>query len=522
MDLTIITLMVELRSELSAIDALVVAVFHSRQVPGSSTTPWIAAIGASGAVAAAIATIIGSHYKGKAEAASSRALEELRAQRQRELTREFERLKTNQSLQVEYDQDLRKRRIDSYIALWSYTMPLARYPEPGPLPYKRAGQLATTFRNWYFNGGGLFMSERTRNVYFAFQDALKIVAQKREGRWPFANIDMESPEDRTRLKHHLRPNEDWEVPEEVVRLANDTEIDASGDNVPHGAFDNLRLLGSALRTELAEDVRTREVSVLNISEQKTEGDGPVKDARTSPSETNSGFGRKTMRVLSIVVLFAVAIALLFFLDWFISPDTAQERQGLAAVCAISLGGVAAIFGLYLTRQTLLDTRKHEAARASEAALRACLEQLGDLLMDDKWSIADQDGDKDNTLRRLAKAEVLSVLGTLDGPRKRILVRFLYESDLLKKDTLKTDITGFSLHGANLDEADLSHLKLNDSMLSEVRLRGANLSSAELKGTDLSEADLRGANLEGAKVTQQQLEQVKYLEGATMPDGSKHP
>ncbi len=129
------------------------------------------------------------------------------------------------------------------------------------------------------------MSERTRNVFFAIQDAFKIVAQKREGRWPFANIDMESPEDRTRLKHHLRPNEDWEVPEAVVRLANDTEIDASGDNVPLGAFDNLRLLGSALRTELAEDVRTREVSVLNISEQKTEGDGPVKDARTSPSES---------------------------------------------------------------------------------------------------------------------------------------------------------------------------------------------------------------------------------------------
>ena len=137
------------------------------------------------------------------------------------------------------------------------------------------------------------MSVRTRNGYFAFQDALKIVAQKREGRWPFANIEMESPEDRTRLKHHLRPNEDWEVPEEVVlRLANDTEIDASGDNLPHGAFDNLRLLGSALRTELAEDVRTREVSALNISEQKTEGDGPVKDPRTSPSESIRNAGTK--------------------------------------------------------------------------------------------------------------------------------------------------------------------------------------------------------------------------------------
>jgi hypothetical protein len=94
------------------------------------------------------------------------------------------------------------------------------------------------------------------------------------------------------------------------------------------------------------------------------------------TEAESLFGRRTMRVLRV----AVAIALLLLLlNWFISPDTAQERQGLAVVFAISLGGVAAIVGLYVTRQTLLATREHEAARASEAALRACLEQLGNLL-----------------------------------------------------------------------------------------------------------------------------------------------
>jgi hypothetical protein len=253
------------------------------------------------AIATAIASIFGTRYRASTDtaiasfkgetdtaiadlnAARSRDLEKLRAQLQRQMTLEIERLKTIQSLQIEYDQDLRKRRIDSYIKLWASTMPLARYPEPGPLPYNCVGPLATSLRDWYFKGGGLFMSEPTRDVYFNLQDALRILAQKREGRWPLGTIDGESPEDAARLKHHLRPNEDWEIPEEVVRLASDTEINQSGENVPDGAFNNLRLLGSKVRTELAFDVRTREVSVLNIREQKSESDRPVNDAHMSQS-----------------------------------------------------------------------------------------------------------------------------------------------------------------------------------------------------------------------------------------------
>jgi hypothetical protein len=120
-------------------------------------------------------------------------------------------------------------------------------------------------------------------------------------------------------------------------------------------------------------------------------------------EAESVFGIKAVRVRR-VVLFAVVIALLLLLlYWFISPDTAQERQGLALVFAIGLGGGAALVGLYFTRQTLLTTREHEAARAREAALRACLEQLGRLLTHANWSIEDQEGDTDNTLRRLARS-----------------------------------------------------------------------------------------------------------------------
>jgi hypothetical protein len=246
----------------------------------------------------------------------------------------------------------------------------------------------------------------------------------------------------------------------------------------------------------------------------------------------SVLGKRAARVLGVLALFAVVVALLLvLLNWFISPDTAQERQGLALVLAIGLGGGAAIVGLYFTRLTLINTRDQEAGRAREAALRACLEQLGSLLTHDKWSATDKKGDTDNHLRALVRAEVLSVLGTLDGGRKRILVRFLYESELLKRGK---PAVGFS--GADLREAELSGLTLSNASLSYVRLQGAKLGHANLEradlsysvlyGADLLGADLRGADLQeadlqGAKVTEEQLADMRSLRGATMPDGSKH-
>jgi len=51
---------------------------------------------------------------------------------------------------------------------------------------------------------------------------------------------------------------------------------------------------------------------------------------------------------------------------------------------------------------------------------------------------------------------------------------------------------------------------------KVSLDKANLSGANLFGADLSKT-----NLIGAKVTTEQLKKAKSLEGAIMPDGTKH-
>jgi uncharacterized protein YjbI with pentapeptide repeats len=78
-----------------------------------------------------------------------------------------------------------------------------------------------------------------------------------------------------------------------------------------------------------------------------------------------------------------------------------------------------------------------------------------------------------------------------------------------------------LRGTNLSEADLSEADLSEADLSRANLSRANLSEANLGMANLSEANLGMANLTGTIVTLEQVEQAESLQGAMMPDGSRH-
>ena len=130
---------------------------------------------------------------------------------------------------------------------------------------------------------------------------------------------------------------------------------------------------------------------------------------------------------------------------------------------------------------------------------------------------------------------------------------LSRADLSEASLFKADFHRAQLDGANLCSANLSAAKLSVANLQSADLHGANLSEADLEGANLSKANLQGANLSGANlgpdggidnadlskanlqgaslrranlsradVTNEQLEKAKSLQGATMPDGSKHP
>ncbi len=89
---------------------------------------------------------------------------------------------TRRNLEATFDTSLRDLRIDAYKALWKELEALAKYARPESLAKREALELAATLRVWYFETGGLFLSHRTRQDYFALLDGLETVTSSGEKR----------------------------------------------------------------------------------------------------------------------------------------------------------------------------------------------------------------------------------------------------------------------------------------------------------------------------------------------------
>jgi hypothetical protein len=183
----------------------------------------------------------------------------------------------------------------------------------------------------------------------------------------------------------------------------------------------------------------------------------------------------------------------------------------------------------------------EEQRAQDAALQAYLDQMSQLLLAEDLRSSKEDGE----VRTLAQARTQTVLTRLEGRRKGSVVQFLYEASLINKKNPVVSLSSsfppeaapkdvnVGLRKADLSGADLSGADLSYAQLSEAKLIGANLSDADLGEADLTDATLSDANLNGAilfdadltdaeGVTEEELiNQTRFLEGATMPDGSRH-
>jgi uncharacterized protein YjbI with pentapeptide repeats len=84
-----------------------------------------------------------------------------------------------------------------------------------------------------------------------------------------------------------------------------------------------------------------------------------------------------------------------------------------------------------------------------------------------------------------------------------------------------DLRKIDLSEVNLENADLSEAILTKSNLARANLSKVNLRGVDLRDADVSHVDLGQANLEAANISQDQLDLVKNLQGATMPDGKKY-
>ena len=167
---------------------------------------------------------------------------------------------------------------------------------------------------------------------------------------------------------------------------------------------------------------------------------------------------------------------------------------IGALAGAVVGLIGVLIGQYLTdrrhRQALRQTAELEEQRGNRDALMKYFEVVGQLLTDPS---------KADNVSTIIRAQTLALLEGLDPGPKRILLQFLYESNLIGLET-----PGLSLQGANLQEAYLVDVNLERAKLEEANLVEANLERANLAEANLVDVNLRGAKLAGANLKEADL------------------
>ena len=217
-------------------------------------------------------------------------------------------------------------------------------------------------------------------------------------------------------------------------------------------------------------------------------------------------------------------------------------QLLIIPAALAVGGY--LFTFTTSRNERKTSERHNQTEREiaednqrEAALQAYIDKMSELLLHEKL----RESKPEDEVRKIARVRTLTVLPRLDGERKRSVLQFLRESGLIDTDKLivdlreanlsmanlafttltKADLTKADLGGAILKYANLTGASLNEASLMFADLEGANFTGADLTGANLLFTDLTKADLSKAQVTDEQLKTSNLLNGATMPDGSKH-
>jgi hypothetical protein len=215
----------------------------------------------------------------------------------------------------------------------------------------------------------------------------------------------------------------------------------------------------------------------------------------------------------------------------------KDWLNLVGILAIPLVVVLATIGFGWWQADLAHQQYSAAQQLAidqqrETALHTYLDQMSNLLLDPTIHTHGQQGD---AARTLARAKTLTVLKQLDGPRKAIVLKFLYSGNLINRQDSNSpnvdpvvnlngaDFSGVDLRGFELGGADLADVNLSGANLSNTNLRGADLSGANLIDADLSKANLNGANLSNAKLNGADLSNAVLTnvvwKNTTCPDGT---
>ncbi len=186
----------------------------------------------------------------------------------------------------------------------------------------------------------------------------------------------------------------------------------------------------------------------------------------------------------------------------------------------------AVIAIFFNRSERKNEQKIASDNQQEAALQEYLKEMSELLLHEKL----RESGEDDEVRKIARVRTLTVLPRLDGKRKRNLLLFLYDADLINRrgqiinvsdadfseadlsevnlfrykwvrkgeshtfTTVKADLSGVNLRNANLNRANLRGVKLGAEDELHLEISDKDYSTQGTIRADLSRADLRGADL----------------------------
>lgn len=79
-----------------------------------------------------------------------------------------------------YEKELFQQRIQAYQDLWKLLTVLPRWHRPKPLNDTTLRELTVSMRDWYFEKGGIFLSEKAKPIYDDLKEAIEDLLEKPE------------------------------------------------------------------------------------------------------------------------------------------------------------------------------------------------------------------------------------------------------------------------------------------------------------------------------------------------------
>ncbi|HEX6383438.1 MAG TPA: pentapeptide repeat-containing protein [Anaerolineae bacterium] len=231
---------------------------------------------------------------------------------------------------------------------------------------------------------------------------------------------------------------------------------------------------------------------------------------------NTGFEKRTLWdwLDKLVAPVVVAIA-----AWWLNRLNELEKKSTARIDKLQ----EEVRERELAAERLEEQRNLAIDLQQQTLLETYFGHMTELLLDRGLRSSkrgDEVTDEVTEVKGIARARTLALFWSLNGKRKGLVLRFLYDLRLLYQEYLvdlrgadlsSAELTGVRLHSANLREVNLSAAHLRGSGLNGVFFIGANLQNADLQGADLRGADLNRADLKEARLNDAKLHSAKLDE-----------